>query len=216
MRRLTVFAAALALLLGAGAAVAGVDIGFGADVRIDDDTSLFLAVSSRYHDRDRNEVADWSRRYFPDPDDLAVALFLSRRCDQDAGYLFRLRKEKLGWFEIANRCRVPVDAFFLPVARDPGPPYGRAYGHWRRHQKDGRVAVVLSDKDVRRLVAARMLHEYYGLPADEALRRGAGAGDVRKAVVRQYRERHGHRHDHDKDADRGKSKGRDRGKRKDR
>lgn len=215
MRRMSM-TAALAVLLGGSPAVAGVDVGFGADVRVGDDASLFLSISSRCYDRDAGAVADWSRRCFPDPDDLAVALFLSGRCDGDPEYFFRHRKAGLGWFEISNRCGVPVDAFFLPVTRDPGPPYGRAYGHWRRHQKDGRVALHLTDDEVRHLVAARMIHDYYGVPAADALRWRAGARDVRDAMVRQYRERHEHRGGADRDAAHGKSKGRDRGKSKNR
>lgn len=214
----------LGALLAAQAATAGVDIDFGAAVPVGDDGALFLSVSSRYYGRDRAQVEDWSRRMYPDPDDLAVALFLARHCDRDPSFAFSLRREGLGWFEISNRCGVPVDVFFVPVERDPGPPYGKAYGHWKKHRKDRRHAMVLGDDDIRRLVSARMLHEYYGVPIETAMAWRAGGRDVRAVVADRYRERHGggpgkghdkgRVKDHDKDhgKDHGKGKGKDEGR----
>jgi hypothetical protein len=181
----------LALLATAGAATAGVDVSFGANVPVGDDGNLFVSISSRYFDREPRFVEDWQRRYYPDPDDLAVALFLSRHCDQDPEFIFNLRKKGVGWFEISNRCRVPVDAFFVTVRRDPGPPYGKAYGHWKKHKRDRNYVVVLSDDDVRHLVGARMIHEYYGVPYETAMKWRARDRDVRVVMDREYRQRHG-------------------------
>lgn len=213
----------LGVSLAAVPAAAGVDIDFGAAVPVGDDGALFLSISSRHFGHDRAQVEDWSRRMYPDPDDLAVALFLSRRCDRDPSFAFSLRREGLGWFEIANRCGVPVDAFFVPLERDPGPPYGKAYGHWRKHRQDRRHVIVLDDDDVRRLVSARMLHEYYGVPIETAMAWRASGRDVREVAAHRYRERHGGGRGKDhggapgKDKDHGKDhgKGKDKGKGKD-
>lgn len=206
---------ALGAWLAAGPATAGVDIDFGAAVPVGDDGALFLSVSSRYFDRDRAQVEDWSRRWYRDPDDLAVALFVGRHCDRDPEFIFSLRKEGVGWFEIANRCRVPVDAFFVPVEREPGPPYGKAYGHWLRNRHDRRHVIVLDDDDVRRLVSARMLHEYYGVPIETAMSWRAGGRNVREVVAHRYRERHGEAKGRGRDGDGGKDHGKGKGPDKD-
>lgn len=190
MKRIS--ALCLLVLLGvAGAAGAGVDVSFGANVPVGDDGNLFVSISSRYFDREPRVVEDWHRRYYPDPDDLAVALFLSRHCDQDPEFIFNLRKKGVGWFEISNRCRVPVDAYFVTVRRDPGPPYGKAYGHWKKHKRDRNYVMVLSDDDVRHLVGARMIHDYYGVPYETAMKWRAKDRDVRVIMAREYRQRHG-------------------------
>jgi hypothetical protein len=186
-----IFAFALiSLVLAGGIARAGVDVAFGADVKVGDDASLFLSISSRYFDRDQRVIDDWGRRYFPDPDDLAVALFLSRHCDKGPEYAFDLRKQGLGWFEISNRCQVPLDVYLLPVDRDPGPPYGKAYGHWKKYRHDRKYVVVLDDNDIRNLVAVRMAHEYYGVPVDVAMQWRSSGRDIRSLMTGQYRERH--------------------------
>ena len=155
-----------------GEAAAGLDVDFGASVRLGDDTDVFFAVSSRYFDRDRSVVESWGRRY-DDPDDLAVALFVSHRSGKSPDFIFSLRRQGLRWWDIGVRVGLPADVWFVPVARDPGPPYGKAYGYWKKHRRDSKVRIVLTDADVRNLVVVRMIHEYYGVPVDVAFERRA-------------------------------------------
>lgn len=189
MKRI-VATALLILVMGAGAASAGVDVGFGGAVAVGDDSSLFFSIASRHYDRDPLLVEDWGRRYFHDPDDLAVAMFLGGHCNNGPEYFFNLRRQGLGWFEISNRCRIPVDVYFLPVMRDPGPPYGNAYGHWKKHRRDPKHAVMLTDADIRNLVAVRMAHEYYGVPVDVAMQWCSSGHGVRRVMNDEYRKRH--------------------------
>ncbi len=173
---------------------AGVDVSFGAAVPIGDDGNLFVSISSRYFDREPQVIAEYGRRYFADPDDLAVGLYLSRYCDRGMDFFFSLRRQGLGWFEISNRCAVPMDVWFVPVRHDPGPPYGRAYGHWRKHQRDPEAKVLLTDADMRNLVAVRMASEYYGVSPETAMRWRRDGGNVRNVMVRQYHQRHPNDH----------------------
>jgi hypothetical protein len=176
--------------LAAPAATAGVDVSFGASVRLDDDTDLFFAVSSRYFDRDRRAVDDWGRR-FKDPDDLAVFLFLSKRSGKSPDLIFSMRNQGLSWWEVGARIGVPADAWFVPVRRDPGPPYGKAYGYWKKQRHDPRQTFVLVDADARNLVAVRMLHEYYGVSVETAMEWRASGKDLRALSAGEYRSRHG-------------------------
>lgn len=170
---------------------AGLDVSFGANVPIGDDANLFFSISSRYFDRDVAVVRDWGTRYYRDPDDLAVALYVDRYCNKGPEFYLSLRRQGLGWFDIAtNRCHVDPDVFFVPVERDPGPPYGKAYGYWKKHKHDPKAKIVLKDADVRNLVAVRIAHEYYGVPVETAMQWRRDRGNVRKVMVREYRGRH--------------------------
>ncbi len=197
----------LALLVVAGMAVptapAGLDINFGAAIRIGDDNDLFLSVSARYFDEDRRSIDRLAMRY-RNPDDLTVALFVARRSGKSADAVHRMRTDGLSWWDISLRFGMPMDVWFVPVRRDPGPPYGKAYGHWKHHKRNRHHAVVLTDADVRNLVAVRMLHEYYGVSVDVAMEWRSSGRDLRVLVSNEYGKRHGH-----KRADRVKSKGHD-------
>ena len=202
----------LALLVVAGMAApvaqAGLDIDFGAAIRIGDDNDLFLSVSARYFDEDRGSIDRIALRY-RNPDDLTVALFVARRSGQSGEVIHRMRTDGLSWWDISLRFGMPMDVWFVPVQRDPGPPYGKAYGHWKHHKHNKRHAIVLTDVDVRNLVAVRMLHEYYGVSVGVAMEWRSSGHNLRVLVSNEYGKRHRHKH-----VSETKSKGKGSGKKK--
>jgi len=175
--------------------MAGVDIDFGVEAEIDDRTDLYFSISSRYFGQDRETVTNWGARY-RDPDYLAVVLFIRQHSGRSLDELYALRQQRgLTWWEIAVRYGVPTEAWFVPVQHDPGPPYGKAYGHWKKHKHDRSTPVALSDADLRNLVAIRMVHEYYGVSVDLAMEWRSGGRDLRALMTDEYVKRHGHPHD---------------------
>jgi hypothetical protein len=184
-------ATALCAALGVVPVRSGLDIDFGAAVRMGEDRDLFFSVSARYFDRDRELVERWSRQA-RDPDDLAVALFISKHSGRSPDYLLTLHSSGFSWWDIGLRVGVPVDVWFVPVPHDPGPPYGKAYGYWNKHRHHRQPMLALSDSDLRNLVAVRVVHEYYGVPAETAMRWRASGRDVGVLVAEEYRKRHGH------------------------
>jgi hypothetical protein len=192
---LTIFGAVLLAGSAAGPATAGLDVDLGAAVRIGDDTDLYFAISSRYFDRDRREVEHWGGRS-DNLDDLAVALFIAGRSGRSPDFLLSLRRDGLSWWEIGIRVGLPVDAWFVPVDRDPGPPYGNAYGHWKHHKKKSeskksRSGYVLTDADARNLVAVRMIHDYYGVSVEVAMEWRSSGRELRVLLAEEYQRRHG-------------------------
>lgn len=182
--------ACFVLALLAAPAGAGIDVDFGAAVSIGDDTDLYFAISSRYFDRDRPSVESWWT-HCHHPDDLAVALFISKRSGRSPDFVFSLRKRGLSWWEISARVGLPAGVWFVPVTRDPGPPYGKAYGHWKKQKRNPEAVFTLTDGDIRNLVAVRMVHEYYGVPVEVAMEWRASGRDLRALVSAEYKERHG-------------------------
>ena len=205
--RSKVLLGALCGILLAPAAQAAVDVQFGAAVNVNDNTSLFFGVSSRYFNREPRVVEDWGRRV-PDPDDLSVLMFLSSRSGRSPDAVFALRRGGLSWWDVSLRLGVPADVWFVPVRRDPGPPYGNAYGHWKKHGRDGR-AYRVDDRTARDLVAVRVIHEYYGIPADRAMEMRRSGRRIDSLVCDEYRTRHGKggRDGHDRYASKGKGRG---------
>ena len=120
--------------------------------------------------------------------------------------VYRYRRMGLPWYDVGLRAGLPTQVWYIPVERDPGPPYGKAYGYRRNHEHDGRHAK-LNDREVRDLVSVRMAHEYYGVSPEIARNWRRDGCDVRTMMTREYRSRHRDegRHDHDGD-DRGDGK----------
>jgi len=216
MKRL-LFALLLVAASGTGVSHAGLDIDFGATVNIGDDDGLFLSISARYFDEDRPAI-DRVAAHYRNPDDLAVVLFVARRSGRSVDYIHNLRSRGMSWWDVSIRLGLPADVWFVPVQRDPGPPYGKAYGHWKHHKRDKGHAIVLSDADARNLVAVRMLHEYYGISVAVAMDWRSSGKDLRALFAAEYGKRHGHKHkvahNHAKPKSKGKGKGKGHGKHK--
>lgn len=171
------------------AARAGVDVSFGANIPVGDNGQLFFSISSQYYNRPLPVVDDWGRR-FADPDDLAVFLHLCSHSRSAPDVVFSYRKQGMSWYDVGVRIGVPLDTWYVPVQADPGPPYGKAYGYRRKHERDPHYKVRLSDRQCRDLVAVRMAHDYYGVSPQVAMdwRRNGTRIDV--IMSREYRARH--------------------------
>jgi len=190
MRKLLVRSVALSVFLAASiAAHAGMDVDFGASAALGSDTDLFFRISSRYFDRDRPAIDTWGR-HFTDSDDVAVFFFLARHSGKSPDAIHALRRSGISWFEVGLRVGVPVDAWFVPVESDPGPPFGKAYGRYKKHKKQHTKKFSLSDAECRNLVSVRILHEYYSIPAQAAFELRASGRDVRTLLCNEYEERH--------------------------
>ena len=187
VRRIVLVAGLAALVLCVPQARASVDVAFGAAVNVNDNTSLFFGVSSRYFDREPRVVETWSQRV-PNPDDLSVLMFLSARSGRSLDAVFAMRRTGLSWWDVSIRLGVPADVWFVPVER-PGPPYGKAYGYWRKHGRDTR-AYRIDDRSCRDLVAVRMMHDYYGMPVERAMDLRKDRRRIDSLVSDEYRTRH--------------------------
>src|SRR5213594_2532082 len=103
--------------------------------RVSNDNQYFLnvAVSNYGYDRVVLEPVLPRLRYVEA--DLPVVLFLADECGRPPGYIVDLRARGLSWAVIFNRVDVPYDRLFVGIRNDPGPPYGNAWGHWRRDRR---------------------------------------------------------------------------------
>jgi hypothetical protein len=178
---------ALIAVSAAGPAMAGFDVDFGAAVKLNDRTDLFFRISSRYFDQDRSTITRVAAR-FVDPDDLAVALFIRHESGRSFDELYYMRQRGLTWWEISARCGVPVERWYVQVEQDPGPPYGKAYGYWKKHKRNPQ-RMKLSDVQCRDLVALRIAHEYYGVDVNIAAN-WRREGDIQHVMTERYWERH--------------------------
>lgn len=169
-----------------------------------------VAVSNYYHVPEREVIVVRERR-IPE-EELPVVFFIAQRAHVAPATIVDMRLHGRSWWDISVRYGIHADAYYVPVVVRSGPPYGRAYGHYKKPKKEWNT-IVLTDPDIVNLVELRFMSEHYHVAPErivEMRERDVDFvtihGDVsghRVAVARR---------DHDDDNDQGEGHGRGRGK----
>ncbi len=146
-RRLTGAAGIVAALALAFAAPAGASAFYDLtlDLGLGDDQRIFLNVTNDYF-APPPAVATALVRRCPSPaDDYPVLLLLARASKRPPDDVLRLRLDYLSWSDIMFRLNISPAVLFAGIDRDPGPPYGKAWGYWKKHPRE-RLAI--RDRDL--------------------------------------------------------------------
>jgi hypothetical protein len=155
--------------------------------------NLFFSISSQYFHREPQTVSNWSRR-FRNPDDLAVFFYIVSRSWSSPEQVYAIRMRGTPWFEVGRQCGVPFNAWYVTYDGRPTGRYSKPYKSYDRYRQDPRYSARLSDNQIRDLVAVRMAHEYYGVPAQTAMDWRRDGASVQVIMTREYQH---HRRDRD-------------------
>jgi hypothetical protein len=162
-----------------------------------------------YYGVPHREVVIIRERRIPD-EEVPVVLFIARKARVEPAVIVDLRLSGRSWMDITRRYRLSPEVFYVPVKIEvKGPPYGKAYGHYRNRPRKEWGKIVLHDDDVINLVNLRFVSEHHGYAPEEVIRMRSGGKNF---VVIHEEVRHGRRgrgedrHDH-RDDRREKNKG---------
>lgn len=106
------------------------------------------------------------------PEGFSIALYLSHLSGDSALRLWAMHKDGLTWWEVAARAGVPPSDIVVRPARDYGPPYGKAWGYWKKRR--GRRSFRLTDSEFAAMVRVRTLSMATGLSQDTVMERLCG------------------------------------------
>ena len=210
MIRLSFFAVAAIVVLGvaAPASQAGVQVGVSADQ--DGINSFYLAIGEQYRVPEREVVVVRDRKV-PD-DELPVVFFLARRARVEPGVIVDLRLGGQSWMDIALHYHLSPEIFYVHFDRDPGPPYGRAWGYYKNHKRAEWGKIRLADDDIVNVVNLKFMSERYGCAPSDVVQRRA-KGDDFVVINGEFRAKKDHgKHDHNSVASSEHSKGKSNGK----
>jgi hypothetical protein len=165
-------AIALAVLQPAAPARAGTSFDFLFNVsHVSNDNQYFLNLMVGHYGYDREALEPTLPRLRYLDNDLPVVLFLAHESDRPVDFIVDLRARGLSWSVVFTRLNVSPSVLFVGIDRDPGPPYGNAWGYWRKHPK----GFAYSDNDIAGLVKVQVGTRYAHATAwDLAHERGRG------------------------------------------
>ena len=151
-------------LLALGAGRAGAQTAVSVSARIGD---FHVAVANYYHVPEREVIVIRERR-IPD-DEIPVALFIARHARVPSDQVVAMRLRGVPWWDISVRFGLGPEVYYVPVAVDPGPPYGRALGHYKKTHRTQWSTIVLTDADIINLVELRFLSDHYGVAPERVI-----------------------------------------------
>jgi len=170
----TIVACVVVLALAGGAAAAqSRDLSIGVFASDGQLKSFYLAIGDHYG-VPPERVATLRDRYRCRDEELPVAFFLAARARVAAADVLNLRLQGRSWLDITYHYGLAPDIYFVPVQTDPtGPPYGRAYGHYRTRGAGREWArSALADPDIVALTNLRFLSEHHGVSAETLIATG--------------------------------------------
>jgi hypothetical protein len=169
-----------------------------------------VAVSNYYHVPQREVVVIRERRIRDE--ELPVVLFIAQRARVTPATIVDMRLRGMSWWDISVRYGIRPEVYYVPVAVAPGPPYGKAWGHYKKSRKHWDT-IVLADDDVVNLVHVRFLSDYYGVPPDRVIEVRGHHPDFVAVNYEVARGRSDHHHDNDQgEGGGGNGKGKGKGK----
>jgi hypothetical protein len=175
--------------------------------------NFHVAVANYYHVPEREVIVIRERR-IPD-DEIPVALFMASRAGVPWARVVDMRLRGDSWWNISVRLGLGPEIYYVPVAVDPGPPYGRALGHYKKKHRKQWTTIVLTDADIVNLVELRFLSEHYGVAPERVI--ALRERDANFVTIHSHINEHESRGKRDRDDDndqgrngRGKGKGKGR------
>ncbi len=180
----------LAILLSA--TPSGAEVGFNVSIGM---PGFYLSIGN-FYGYPEQEVIYCHNHGIPD-DDLPVVFFIAKYGYVSPDVVIRLRVvDGWPWTRICEYYRIPPSAFYFPVEKY-GPPYGRAYGYYKRYPNRadwGRIR--LTDAAIVNQANLIFISKYYNYPAAQVIRmreQGSSFGTIERKVYREreYHERGG-------------------------
>jgi len=154
------------------------DVNVGLSIQDGEVRSFYLAVGDYYGVPERSLIVV-RERHIPD-DEVPVVFFLAREARVSPELIVNLRLSGKSWMDITLHYGLSPQIFYVPFAVDPGPPYGKAWGYYKKKPKNKWREIRLADADVVNFVNLKFVSGHYGYSHDEVVKmRGKGNSFVK-------------------------------------
>jgi hypothetical protein len=136
---------------------------------------FYLAVGDYYRVAER-EVIIVKGRHIPD-EEIPVVFFIAQRAHVRPATIIDLRLRGKTWMDITLHFGLSPEIFYVPVRKAvvTGPPYGKAYGYYKKKPRKEWRRIVLDDDDVINLVNLRFISNHYSYEPEKVIKMREGS-----------------------------------------
>jgi hypothetical protein len=190
MRPIKILALLGILILSPIANQSQAEVSFGLSIDNDGLKGFYLAIGEHYQVPEK-QIVVVREKNIPD-EEMPVVFFLARKSGVTPDVIIKLRLSGNTWMDITTHYGLTAEVFYVPVTVDPGPPYGKAYGHFKKHKKSQWGSIRLSDVEVINFVNLKFISDYYQCPADDVIgmrQKGTNFVDINAAVKKNKQQK---------------------------
>lgn len=186
------FGVAVGLLVMAPQATAEISVNLSVLLHPDaaDSRQVSLYVSNVIYPQPMEEVTPIFNRIPNQYDDYPVLAFICHYGHVTPSMVWEFKSKGHKWSVVMAHFGVSPDLLFMAVPRDPGPPYGNAYGHWKKNGKRITPDQITND-DVRFWVNLRMVSAYSAMQPSRVLELRDSGKRFDQVCQTHYYEKHG-------------------------
>ncbi len=167
--KLVILSAVLLMFASWIPTVAASNVDLGVSIGSEGIRGFYLGISNYYRVPEREVVVVRERGIHYN--DLPVVFFIAARAHVAPGVIVDLRLGGMSWWDISVRYGIGPEVYYVPttVVVKP-PPYGKAYGYYKKHPREQWDRIVLRDADIVNMVNLRYVSEYYDYPQDRVMK----------------------------------------------
>jgi len=158
------------MIFGVNANAGNLEIGLKAD---NDGIKEFYLAIGDYYKSPEKEITVIRSSGIPD-DDLPVVFFLARHAGVEPGVIMKLRLGGKTWMDITLHYGLSPEIYYIELRNDPGPPYGKAYGHFKKRPRKEWGAIRFADSDIVNFVNLKFISEHYHYSPDDVIKMRSG------------------------------------------
>lgn len=133
-------------------------------------TGFNLSVGNYYRVPEREVLIVRDRGIHQE--ELPVVFFLAQRARVAPGAIVDLRLRGMSWMDITLHFGLQPDIYYVPVrvVGKQGPPYGNAYGYYKKHPKREWKKIRFKDDEIVNQVNLKFISEHYGYAPDQVMK----------------------------------------------
>lgn len=166
------------LALGPVADRSQAEVNLGISIDEDGIKGFYLAIGEHF-EIDARRVTSVKKAQIPD-EEMPVVFFLAKRCFVSPSIIIRHRRDGLSWMDICLKYDLTAEIFWVDLKQTPGPPYGKAWGHYKKKKKNKWGSIRMTDIEIVNFVNLKFISLHYGYSPDEVAKmRGNGTSFVK-------------------------------------
>ena len=168
----TLLTTLVATFLFVGGTTIAADFSFGLEGDQDGLRGFYVTIGEHFQAPEKEIVELRKRRI--DDEAMPVVFFIARHTGVTCAAVLTQRERSGSWMDVAIHFGLEADVFYVPVSKDVGPPYGKAYGHYKNRKRDDWKEIRLTDSEIINFVNLSMISDHYGYPPEDIIEKRGG------------------------------------------